>query len=120
MKKILITVFALLFIANVCISQCNTLPSKFSSYSQAAKAINNTSFTTTDRLPDGKSSWISSANYYSCDGSYGYMIFTTAKGGKYIHEGVPVNVWNSFKNAPSSGSYYDYNIKNRYRLVPGY
>lgn len=97
---------------------CKDLPDKFYSYSQAINAIQNATFKSTDNLPYGKSSWITSANYYSCDGITGYLVYTTDKGKEYVHEKVPVRVWTEFKNASSSGSYYVNNIKGRYRLVP--
>ena len=62
------------------------------------------------------SSWITSANYYSCDGKKGYLIYTTNRGYQYIHKGVPIEVWEEFKNAPSKGSYYNQNIKHSFTL----
>ncbi|MBK7560886.1 MAG: KTSC domain-containing protein [Chitinophagaceae bacterium] len=32
---------------------------------------------------------------------------------------MPVDLWKGFKNASSKGSYYDHNIKGRYRLPLG-
>lgn len=97
---------------------CNDLPEKFHSYNQAIKAIQDVTFKSTDKLPYGKSSWITSATYYSCDGYTGYLVYTTDKGKEYVHENIPIRVWTEFKNASSSGSYYVHNIKGRYRLVP--
>ena len=118
MKYILTVLLALCISFNGKSQSCKDLPVEFYSYSEAIAAINDAEFKFTDRLPSGKSSWITSANYYSCNGETGYMVYTTAKGGQYIHEGIPKNIWIEFKNAPSSGSYYDYNIKHKYRLVP--
>lgn len=95
---------------------CKNLQQTFSSYKAAIDKIRSTSFKFTDRLPSGKSSWITSANYYSCDGVSGYLIYTTKKAGQYIHQQVPLFIWQNFKNATSSGSYYDKNIKGRYKL----
>ncbi len=117
MKQFLILILCLFTIS--CKSQdCKGLPASFDSYTEARDAIKDATFSVTDKLPYGKSSWIMSANYYSCDGKTGYLIYTTDKGREYIHEKVPVAVWKAFKNAPSSGSYYVANIKGRYRLVP--
>lgn len=114
--------FAIAFCLLICFTgygqSCKDLPDKFYSYSQAINAIQNATFKSTDNLPYGKSSWITSANYYSCDGYTGYLVYTTDKGKEYVHEKVPVRVWTEFKNASSSGSYYVNNIKGRYRLVP--
>lgn len=98
--------------------QCNNLPPTFSSYSQAIRLIQNTRFTYTDKLPSEKSSWITSAYYYSCNGIDGYMIYSTNKGHQYIHSRLPLYVWKAFKSASSSGSYYARNIKSRFRFVP--
>ena len=62
------------------------------------------------------SSWITSAKYYSCDGVTGYFVYTTIKNREYIHKGVPLKVWEDYKNACSKGSYYDHNMNNRYRI----
>lgn len=95
---------------------CKDLPSKFYSFSQAINAIQNSTFKSTDKLPYGKSSWIASATYYSCDGIFGYLLYTTDKGNEYLHEKVPKRVWTEFKNSSSSGSYYVKNIKGRYLI----
>ena len=119
MKKIsFVLAFCLLLNCTTKSQSCKDLPDKFNSYSQAINAIQESSFEYTDRLPYGKSSWITSANYYSCDSYYGYLVYTTNKGREYIHEKVPKRVWIEFKIASSSGSYYVSNIKGRYRLVP--
>ncbi len=118
MKKI-ISVVVLVFSIAYCSSQnCNKLPTQFLSYKQAITAIRAAEFTLKDKLPSGKSSWIVSANYYSCDGQNGYMVYSTDKGKEYIHEKLPATVWKAFKNATSSGSYYVQNIKGKYRLIP--
>ena len=119
MKKIFFTtIFYLLFGFVGQGQSCKDLPDKFYSYSQAIRAIKAATFKTIDNLPYGKSSWIASATYYTCDDKTGYLVYTTDKGNEYIHEKVPIRVWSEFKNASSSGSYYVYNIKGRYRLVP--
>lgn len=110
-----ILIIGLLFIAS-CKGQCKLDP-KISSYSEAISSVRGMSFSYTDAMDEGKSSWISAANYYSCDGSTGYMIIKTDGGaGEYIHDGVPKRVWKEFKKAESSGSYYNENIKGEYKL----
>jgi hypothetical protein len=116
--KILAYIILLTFSLNCFSQDCKELPSTFDSYTKARRAIKEALFSFTDKLPYGKSSWIISANYYSCDGKTGYLIYTTDKGRQYIHEKIPLRVWAEFKNASSSGSYYVQNIKGRYRLVP--
>ena len=115
----IILFYFLCMVSLSCKSQdCKDLSTSFDSYTDAKDAIQDATFILTDRLPSGKSSWIMAANYYSCDGKTGYLIYSTDKGREYIHEKVPVNIWKGFKNAASSGSYYNANIKGRYRLVP--
>ena len=119
MKQIFFIITFFLLIGNSAYSQsCKQLPVKFYSYSQAIQEIKKATFKYTDKLPYGKSSWMLSASYYSCDGSNGYLIYTTDKGKEYIHEKIPMHVWIEFKNASSSGSYYVQKIKGRYRMVP--
>lgn len=119
MKQLLLS-FMLCFLMNFTVQSqsCKNLPDKFYSYREAINSIQSSTFKTSDELPYGKSSWIKSANYYSCDGYFGYLVYTTDKGKEYIHEKVPIKIWTEFKNAISSGSYYVNNIKGRYRLVP--
>jgi len=38
------------------------------------------------------------------------------KGKEYIWEGVPLNIWEGFKEADSFGKYYHKHIKGRYIL----
>lgn len=119
MKQIFLAFLFCLLISHTVKSQsCKDLPDKFYSYSQAINSIESSTFKLTDKLPSDKSSWIVSANYYSCDGSYGYLVYKTNKGKEYVHEKIPLRAWTEFKNASSSGSYYVHNIKARYRLVP--
>ena len=119
MKQISFTIaFCLLLSFTGHGQSCKDLPDNFDSYSQAIDEIQNASFKSTDKLPYGKSSWITSATYYTCDGYTGYLVYTTDKGKEYVHEKIPIQVWTEFKNASSSGSYYVHNIKGRYRLVP--
>jgi|ERR1017187_234656 uncharacterized protein (DUF927 family) len=95
---------------------CKNLPTTLSSYSQAITLVQSSTFKVQESANTSNSSWITSANYYSCDGRTGFFIYTTNRGYQYIHKGVPIEVWEEFKNAPSKGSYYDYNIKHRYLL----
>ena len=115
LSKILPLLLSFYFIS--CNGQpCSQLPKSFKSYSQAISLIQKSSFIVKESANTSSSSWISSAKYYSCDGTTGYFILKTDSGREYIHYGIPVNVWDEFKNADSKGSYYDKNIKGRYRL----
>lgn len=95
---------------------CPTLPESFTSYSQAIDFVKQSHFRIHETANTSNSSWITSAKYYSCDGISGFLIYTTNRGYEYIHKGVPINVWEEFKNASSKGSYYDHNIRHKYRL----
>jgi|SRR5579863_9521162 len=94
---------------------CKNIPAHFNSYEQAIFWVKNESFKLKDDVNTSKSSWIRSASYYSCDGKVGFFIYTTDKQ-EYIHAGVPIEIWMGFKNAESFGSYYDHNIRKRYRF----
>jgi len=114
MKRLLI--FLLSAIAVSCSSQnCKTLPQNFTSYYAAINIIENSSFKIEETANTSNSSWITSAKYYSCDGISGYFIYTTTNK-KYIHEDVPIEIWQGFKNADSKGSYYDHFIRGNYRI----
>lgn len=116
MKKVLLFI-SVMFTLLSCNSQdCIKLPQAYSSYNQAVKAVKNSTFVFTDEANTSGSSWISSASFYSCDGKSGYLIYTTNSGREYIHQGVPIDIWRAFKKASSKGSFYNSNIKNRFRL----
>ena len=116
--KYLFLLSILSVIALTCQSQdCNKIPQHFYSYDQAINLVEGSTFKIHETANTSNSSWITSANYYSCDGNSGFLIYTTNRGYKYIHKGVPLNVWEGFKNAPSKGSYYDHFIKHRYQLL---
>jgi len=114
------TVFICLLLAsqlNSYSQDCKGLPSKYSSSSEAINRVKNSTFILKDKLPEDKSQKIVSANYYSCDGEYGYMVYVIGKRARsYIHAQVPKNIWLEFKNAASSEAYYDSNIRDKYKL----
>jgi hypothetical protein len=47
----------------------------------------------------------------------GYFTYETKNGKNYIYRNVPMEVWQSFKNADSPGRFYNENIKGRFILV---
>jgi len=99
-------------------NDCDQLSQKFTSYDQAINLVRSSSFKISETVNTSRSSWIRGAEYYSCDGSTGYFIIETPNR-IYIHADMPISVWQQFKNARSFGSFYDYNIKGRYRLYLG-
>lgn len=118
MRKIALVLVAVFLMTSCNQAQdCKNLPQTFTSYKDAINKVKNSTFKLTDEVNTSRSSWITSAKYYSCDGNTGYFIYTTNKGYEYIHKGVPINIWNRFKDAPSFGSFYDAYIKHRYQLI---
>ncbi len=104
---------------------CNNLPDSFPSYEGAIQRVKNCTFRFKDeiKISDSSSawvpdmfSWITSANYYSCDGKNGFFIYNTSRGTTYIRQGVPLEVWNGFKNTFSKGSYFNRYIKEKYGI----
>jgi hypothetical protein len=96
------------------------MKANFTSYSEAINTINITKFKITESVNTSRSSWVRGAFFYSCDKITGYFIIKTDNG-SYIYKNLPISVWISFKNASSFGSYYDKNIRNRYKLyLTGY
>jgi hypothetical protein len=96
-------------------NSCLLLPASFSSYDEAKASVRGASFRIQDELSTDASSWVRHAEYYSCDGLTGYFILTTDRG-SYMHQGLPLQVWEGFKQASSYGAYYNRNIKGRYRM----
>jgi hypothetical protein len=94
---------------------CKQIPSYFNSYEQGISFIKKATFKYKDAANTSKSSWIRSALFYSCNGTTGYFILRTDKK-EYLHSGVPLTLWKQFKNASSFGSFYDRNIRGRYRF----
>lgn len=99
------------------ISDCSKITSPFKTYEEAKNTVESVAFEYTDEVDTSKSSWIRGAQYYSCDGSTGYLVYQTDKK-EYIHQHVPIEVWKEFKNAESFGSFYNKNLKHKYKVVP--
>jgi KTSC domain len=115
-KTLLLLTIAL--VLNACQrTKCSELPSSFSSFKDALTKIRGASFELETSANTSSSSWIDSAEYYSCNGSTGYLILET-EGREYIHENVPLEIWNGFESADSKGEYYNDRIKHHYRLIP--
>lgn len=116
MKKTLSYLFFLVFITIYsCGNNCKEIPNNFSNYSQATDVILSSNFKLTDEADVSGSSWITSAKYFSCDGVAGFFIIETGNR-TYIHQDLPYEVWDNFKNANSKGSFYSRNIRGRYQL----
>ena len=92
---------------------CESLPSSYGSYEDAKNQISSATFPVQESANTAGSSWIRSANFYSCDGQQGFLIIGTDYQA-YIHSNVSVGLWEEFANASSKGSFYSRNIKGRY------
>ncbi|MCG2760595.1 MAG: KTSC domain-containing protein [Candidatus Delongbacteria bacterium] len=99
------------------ISNCSQITTPYKSYEEANNTVESVDFKYKDEVNTAKSSWIRGAQYYSCDGSTGYLVYQTDKK-EYIHQQVPIEVWKEFKNAESFGRFYIKNLKHKYRVVP--
>jgi len=117
MKKILVLLILIVFAS--CNNQnCTDINNKkFSSYSEAKQYVQTFDFQLREEENLQRSSWMSKANYYSCDGLVGYFIYEITNGKNYIYRNVPRVVWQGFKNADSRGAFYNQNIKGRFVLV---
>ena len=126
MRTILTILLLILVIITSCHSYtCNNLPDTFSSVDEAIQNVKKSTFHFTDEIKISDSvsawvpdmfSWITSANYYSCDGGKGYFIYNTNRGTTYIRKGVPLEVWNGFKETSSKGHYFDRYIREKYSI----
>lgn len=94
-------------------NDCDQLPSKFSSYDEAASKIESSYFKIKEEVNTSKSSWIRGASFYSCDGNLGFFLLKTDKQ-KYLYSDMPYSVWTEFKNAESFGKSYNEIIKHKY------
>ncbi len=117
MKRLFGLIYLILLLSSCHSQSCKDLPSYFNSYNEAISEIEHSTFKFADKANTSRSSWITSARYYSCDGITGYFIYTTNRNYQYVHKGVPIEIWKQFKAAPSMGSYYNQYIKHKYRLV---
>jgi KTSC domain len=105
----------LLFVLSSCGHNCNELPSSYKSYEEAKTIVSSISFKFTDDCDVSESSFITSANYYSCDRLTGYFI-VEMNDKKYIFQNMPYEIWEGFKKAESKGKFYNREIRGRYQL----
>ena len=115
MKK-LIPLFVILVIITSCSRKnCKELPNTFTDYEQAKEIVLSSTFKIKEDADVSNSSWINSAKYFSCDSQSGFLIITTGNR-TYIHQDLPIEVWEQFKDADSKGSFYNRNIKGNNHL----
>jgi hypothetical protein len=114
MKKILY-LLSVLFLISCHGQNCETVPSSFKSPEKALAIVGKASFSFHESINTSKSSWISGLSFYSCNNITGFLIMET-ESNKYIHQEVPVSLWQKLKNSPSFGTFYNYNIKGKYKV----
>ncbi len=105
----------LLFSLISCGQDCKNLPGVYKSYEEAKQLVLAAHFKFTDNCDVSESSFITSADYYSCDGLVGYFV-VGMNDKKYIFQDMPVGIWRDFKKAESKGRYFNGNIKGRFSL----
>ncbi len=94
---------------------CAELPASFPDYDTAERLVLQAHFPIDETVDTSRSSWIEGARYLSCDGKTGFLLLR-AGGRTYVHQDVPLEIWEGFKSAASLGSYYNRLLKGRYRL----
>lgn len=117
MKRLTILI-ALIFVGlflNAKEENCSSVTGEWKTEKDAITSIEQTTFNFSESLLPTQSSWLTSAHYYTCDNEYGYLIIKSQRK-TFIHQDVPMAVWESLKNAKSTGGYYNFYIKNKYRF----
>lgn len=114
-KKIFLICYLLFPISGFTQNNCKDLPKTFYSYNQAITKVGNAKFSYIDNLITSRSSFVTGARYFSCDGQTGFLIIGL-NNRQYIHRDIPLKLWLAFKKANSFGSFYDQFIRNKYSL----
>ncbi len=94
---------------------CDKIPYMFSSLEDAKILIESTNWTYKDQVDIKSSSWMKSAQYYSCDKETGYLIICL-ENKCYVFDYVEKDVWSEFRNTEDYGKYYHKFIKNKYQM----
>lgn len=111
---IIALIFAGLYL-NAQEDNCSSISENWNSEKEAIVAIETSTFTFSESIRPDTQSWMTSANFYSCDNEAGYLIVKCEKK-TYIHQVVPKAVWQALKDSKSTGGYYNFYIKNKYKL----
>ena len=117
MKKsiIFLTLIFAGMILNAHIDNCAHTNTSWKSDKEAIKTIENEDFINTDEVAGAENSWMKSAHFYSCNEDFGFLIVKSKKK-NFVHQNVPIKVWETLKAANSKGGYYNFYIKNKYKL----
>jgi len=117
MKKLSLLI-ALIFIGmylNASEDNCSQTSHSWKSKKEAITQIEKTTFKTSESISTPYSNWMTSAQFYTCDDKFGFLLIKSEKN-TYLHEDVPITVWNALKNAKSIAGYYNFYIKNKYKF----
>ena len=116
--KRLTLIIALIFFGiylNAQEDNCNQIAQDWKTEKDAISKIETAIFTFSESIRADQSKWMNSAHFYSCDKEYGFLIVKSEKNA-FIHQNVPMAVWQALKNAKAIGGYYNFYIKNKYKL----
>ena len=94
---------------------CIKTPENWKSEKAAIKLIENTIFKSSESVRPSAKSWMTSAHFYTCDNEFGYLIVKSEKK-TFVHQDVPIAIWNALKDARAIGGFYNFYIKNQYKL----
>ena len=82
---------------------------------EAVKYIENNTFLSSESVIPDENSWMTSAHFYTYNQKSGYLIIKSKKK-TFVHQEVPIEIWNALKEAKTMGGYHNFYIKNYYKL----
>ena len=117
MKRPALLIFLIFagMILNAQIDNCAHTNTSWKNEAEAIETVENGSFARIEMIEGEDASWVESVHFYSCDEGYGFLI-VKGKRKRFIHQNVPLKVWENFKSAHSKGGYYNFYIKNKFKL----
>ena len=117
MKKLALLI--ILFFAGLYLTahedRCSQIQENWKSEKEAIKHIENTIFLLSESLTPDENSWMTSAHFYTCNEESGYLIIKSKKK-TFVHQEVPIEIWIALKKAKTIGGFYNFYIKNNYKL----
>jgi hypothetical protein len=116
--KTLAVLIAIFFIGSGLHAQnddCSNFRDSWKSEKQAISKIEKANFELSETITADNSAWMTSAHFYACDNETGFLI---VRGDKktYVHQEVPKVIWSALKDAKSIGGFYNFYIKNNYKI----
>lgn len=113
--KVITYILFLISLSSCSGPNCESIPISFESSNNALIIVEQANFNLHETIDSSSSSWIVGFTYYSCDKETGFLVLETKKK-KYIHQGVPISLWNKLKKAPSFGAFYNAYIRGNYGI----